>query len=227
MVDDSTWSEQEIEARANDLPPYVAPLPGIGEISQDPHLFDEQPATGRFGAKARAAIVSGTAGAMVAAMVAFLGMGERPANHNAVTTEYNLKIKKIGDGPWCDMAITVAAIHSGNIDAVCGALGRGFAYTPAHAADFKRRGLWHSGLKGIQVGDIVFFNWSKKKGGPDDVEHVGIVEHVYADGTIATDEANIGDKCARFHRDATYVVGYGRPPYAGADDVAMVVSLGA
>jgi hypothetical protein len=229
--DDQPWTEEEIEARANDLPVYVPPLPGIGEISQDPHLFDEQPAAGRFGAKARAAIVSGTAGAMVAAMVAFLGMGEHPAdsNHNDITVEYsrNVAPSPIGDGPWCDMAISVAADRSGNIVAVCGGPRRGFAYTPAHANDFARRGLWHVGIKDIQVGDVVFFRWSKKKNaGPGDVEHVGIVEHVYDDGTIATDEGNIGNRCARFHRDGTYVVGYGRPPYVGADDVAMVVSLG-
>ncbi|MGI5233788.1 CHAP domain-containing protein [Actinoallomurus sp. CA-142502] len=221
----TNWTEQEIEAHANELPSYVPPLPGISEISQDPRLFDEQPAAGRYGAKAKAAIVSGTAAAMVAAMVAFLGMGERPANHNAVTVEYNAKIARIGDGPWCDMGVSVAAIHSGNIDAVCGGLGRGFAFTPAHAADFKHRGLWDYGADDLQPGDVVFFSWSRGKS-IDDIEHVGIVEHVYADGSFTTIECNIGDKCRREHRDATYVVGRGRPPYAGADDVAMVVSLG-
>jgi hypothetical protein len=214
--DDPAWTEQEIEARANDLPPYVPPLPGIDpHISQDPGLFDEQH-TARFGMSlARAAIVSGTSAAMLAAAVALLGMGERPSNHNAVTVEYNQRIAHIGDGPWCDMGITVEALHSGNINAVCGGMGRGFAYTPAHAADFKRRGLWHAGIAGIQPGDIVFFNWSRRKG-IGDVEHVGIVEHRYTDGTAATVECNIGDMCRREHRDGTYVVGYGRPPYAAA-----------
>jgi hypothetical protein len=228
--DDPTWSEQEIDARANELPPYFPPLPGIDpHISQDPGLFAEEHAA-RFGvvSLARAAVASGTAAAMVAAAVALLGMGEHPPNHNAVTLEYNREVAKIGDGPWCDMGVTVEAIHSGNLDAVCGGPHRGFAYTPAHAADFKRRGLWHSGLSGAQPGDIVFFNWSRKKG-IDDVEHVGIVEHRYSDGTVATVECNIGDACRREHRDSTYVVGYGRPPYNAQqqeDDMPDYVSLG-
>jgi hypothetical protein len=83
-------------------------------------------------------------------------------------------------------------------------------------------------LHGIQPGDVVFFSWSRGKS-IDDIEHVGVVEHVYDDGTIVTDEGNIGDMCRREHRDSTYVVGYGRPPYNSAadDEVALVVSLGA
>ncbi|MGH3375970.1 MAG: CHAP domain-containing protein [Actinoallomurus sp.] len=224
--DDPTWTEQEIDARANDLPVYVQPLPGIEEISQDPGLFAEQHAA-RFGMTLARAAVAGTAAAMIAAAVGLLGMGERPANHNAVTLEYNAKVARIGDGPWCDMGVTVEALHSGNIDAVCGGPRRGFAYTIAHAADFKRRGLWTNGLHGIGPGCVVFFSWSRGKS-IDDIEHVGIVEHLYSDGTVATVECNIGDLCRREHRDGTYVVGYGRPPYTAQqeDDMPDYVSLG-
>lgn len=210
-----SWPEQEIEERRHTLPVYVPPLPGISDISQDPKLFDAEH-THRFGTLWRAA-VAGTAAAMIAAAVALLGTTEHPpgSNHNAITVEYNAKIAHIGDGPWCDMGVSVEALHSGNIVAVCGGAGRGFAYTPAHAAWFYATGRWHAGLRGIQPGDIVFFNWSGRKR-IGDIEHVGIVEHVYADSTIATIECNIGNACRREHRDSTYVVGYGHPRYAAA-----------
>jgi hypothetical protein len=225
--DDQTWTEQKIEERANDLPPYVQPLPGIEPISQDPGLFAAEHAA-RFGMSLARAAVAGTAAAMIAAGVALLGMGEHPANHNAVTLEYNREVAPIGDGPWCDMGVTVEALHSGNIDAVCGGPRRGFAYTIAHAQDFKRRGLWTNGLHGIGPGCVVFFAWSRGKS-IGDIEHVGIVEHVYSDGTVATIECNISDACRREHRDSTYVVGYGRPPYNAQqqeDDMPNYVSLG-
>ncbi|MGH3373196.1 MAG: CHAP domain-containing protein [Actinoallomurus sp.] len=231
MTDDPNWTEQEIEARANEIPAYVPPLPGIDPyISQAPGLFAEEHAV-RFGASlARAAMVAGTAAAMVATMVGFLGTGEHPSNHNFITVEYSRDVapSPIGDGAWCDMAVSVAASRSGNIVAVCGGPRRGFAYTIAHAQDFKRRGLWTNSLHGIGPGCVVFFSWSRGKS-ISSIEHVGVVEHVYADGTIATDEGNIGDLCRREHRDSTYVVGYGRPPYgsADADGRAIVVSLGA
>jgi hypothetical protein len=226
--DDPAWTEQEIDERANDLPAYVPPLPGIDpNISQAPGLFDAEH-TAWFGVSLARAAVAGTAAAMVAAAVALLGLGEHPANHNYVTVWYNANIARIGDGPWCDMGVTYEAGHSGNLDAVCDGPRRGFAYTPAHAEDFRRRGLWHAGLHGIRPGDIVFFNWSRRKG-IGDVEHVGIVEHKYADGTVATVECNISDACRREHRDATFVVGYGRPPYNAQqqeDDMPEYVSLG-
>lgn len=231
MTDDPTWTEQEIEAKANTLPPYVEPVPGIDpNISQDPGLFEAHHAA-RFGVLWRAA-VAGTAAAMVAAAVALLGTTEHPdgSNHNDVTLEYNREIapSPVGDGPWCDMGVSVEANRSGNIDAVCGGPRRGFAYTPAHAADFQRRGLWTYGLHGIQPGDVVFFSWSRGKS-INDIEHVGLVEHVYDDGSVATIECNIGNACRREHRDGTYVVGYGRPPYTAQqqeDDMPEYVSLG-
>lgn len=230
--DEPTWTEQEIEQRANDLPPYVPPLPGIDpSISQAPDLFDAEH-TARFGVSLARAAIAGTEAAMIAAAVALLGTTEHPpgSNHNDITLEYNREIapSPIGDGPWCDMGVSVEANRSGNIDAVCGGPRRGFAYTPAHAAWFRSVGRWHYGLGGIQPGDIVFFNWSGKKG-IDGVEHVGIVEHTYDDGTVATIECNISDACRREHRDATYVVGYGRPNYHAQkqeDDMPEYVSLG-
>ncbi|MEV5707286.1 CHAP domain-containing protein, partial [Actinoallomurus sp. NPDC052274] len=214
--------------RRNTLPADVAPLPGIDpDISQSMDLFEAEH-TERFGFPFwRAAVVAGTAAAMIAAATGLLGMGESPpdSNQNAVVTWYNRSVAKIGAGPWCDMGITWEAWHSGNVVAVCGGPGRGFALTTAHAADFRRRGLWMYGARGIRPGDVVFFSWSRGET-IGSIDHVGLVEHVYADGSFTTIECNIGNACRREHRDATYVVGYGRPPYASSPTPAPAAAGG-
>ena len=205
--DDPAWTEQEIEARRNEPNSTREPIPGVEEISQDPNLFAVDEAEPRLLAAASA---PGTVAAMLAQARALLGLGESPAgsNHNKVTTWYGF------DGAWCDMGISYEAAHSGNLAAVGGK----FAYTPAHAEWFKAHGLWHSGISGIQPGDVVFFDWDNP-GHPkfSGIEHVGVVEE--KDGSRAvTIECNISNACRREVRDSTYVVGYGRPPYTPQED---------
>ena len=115
------------------------------------------------------------------------------------------------------MSVTREAYASGNQDAVVGGPGKGFAYVPAHAAWFKSKGRFHTGTSGIRAGDIVFFNWSRRKG-TTSCDHVGVVEKVFADGTFYSLEGNTGDAFRRQHRDSTYVSGYGRPAYTTQED---------
>lgn len=96
------------------------------------------------------------------------------------------------------------------------------AYTPSGVSWFKSKRRWHNGLSGIRRGDVAYFDFP---GAPDRVSHVGIVESVNADGSVNTIEFNTsgavnGDQrngrvVARKRRKA-YIVGYGRPVYAGA-----------
>lgn len=144
--------------------------------------------------------------AMIHEMEKMLGLGESPAgsNRNYVTSWYGLV------GPWCDMAITYAAWHSGNQDAVT--FGGKYAYTVAHAQAFADHGRWHTDVAGIRGGDIVFFDWdgSNSIGA---IDHVGIVTGVNG-RDVYTIEANSDNVCARRVRGATTIVGYGRPAYA-------------
>lgn len=152
----------------------------------------------------------GTAADMIAQARKSLGTVEHPpgSNHNYITEWYNANVDRIGNGPWCDMSITMWGALSGN-----GAAVGEFAYTVWHAQWFQRRGQWHTGTGGIRAGDVVFFDWAGTRsiGG---IDHVGLVERV-SGGDIYTIEGNSGDVCRRVVRDDRYIAGYGRPAYSG------------
>lgn len=142
-----------------------------------------------------------------------LGLGENPAgsNHNYITEWYNKNIAKIGNGPWCDMAVTYWAAHSGNLAAIGAGKGIGYAYTVWHAQKFQKMGRWHYGTSGIKPGCIVFFDWSGSRK-VSAIDHVGIVEKV-SGGKIYTIEGNKANKCVRVVRDSKFIVGYGLPKF--------------
>jgi hypothetical protein len=149
----------------------------------------------------------GTAAGMIEQARALLGLGEYPpgSNHNRVTVWYGF------DGPWCDMAISYEAAHSGNLAAVMGK----FAYTVAHAEAFRAHGRWHYGLGGARPGDVVFYDWSGTRTIAG-IDHVGLIEAVHSNGTITSLEGNTSNMFLRRVRSAAVVVGYGRPAYGDA-----------
>jgi len=149
----------------------------------------------------------GTVDGMIAQARALLGIGENPpgSNHNIITQWYGV------DAAWCDISITYEAAHSDNLAAVMGR----FAGTVAHARAFQRAGRWHYGLGGARPGDVVFFDWSGTRV-VDNIDHVGLIEAVHSNGTITTLEGNTSDAFRRRARDASCVVGYGRPAYGDA-----------
>lgn len=209
------WTAEEIDARANDLPPDIPALPGVDpNVSQDPNLYDVEQLTA-------AAVAPGTAAAMISVARGLLGTVEHPDGSNnapPVTTEYGLT------GPWCDMGITYEGKHSGNA-AVVGH----FALTTAHAAWFKARGQFHYGAAGMRAGDVPFYSWSRGKT-IGSIEHVELCEKDLGGGRWSTIGCNVGNACRRETRDATYIVGYGRPAYASTtqeDVLKTVVDLGA
>lgn len=149
----------------------------------------------------------GTAAGMIGQARALLGMGESPpgSNRNPVTHWYGLI------GPWCDMSISFEAARSGNLDAVLGK----FAWTVAHAKAFRDRGRFHYGLGGCRPGDVLFMDWSGRRS-LDGIDHVGLVEAAHSNGTVTTLEGNTSDRFMRRVRNASCVVGYGRPLYGDA-----------
>ena len=148
---------------------------------------------------------------MIDAAEATLGVHETNGNNtNYITQWYGMNGQ-----PWCNMAVTYWAYHSGNAQNVC--FGGKYAYTVAHAQEFKNRGLWHpmnNGVanSGIRRGDIIFFDWS---GGTSigAIDHVGIVTGV-SGSTVLTIEGNYDNRCGRFGRTASVIAGFGRPRYA-------------
>ncbi|MFD0536663.1 peptidoglycan-binding protein [Actinomadura luteofluorescens] len=153
-----------------------------------------------------------TAAKMVAEARKTLGMSGRP---NAITREY---ASRHGDeyllAPWCDMAVTYWARHSGNAKAVLPGGDR--AYTPWHAQDFRRIGRWHSGtvssVNAAKPGDIVFYDWGGTES-IDAIDHAGVVEFSLGGGRLQTIEGNTDDAVKRRIRAAGVIAGYGRPAY--------------
>jgi peptidoglycan hydrolase-like protein with peptidoglycan-binding domain len=141
-----------------------------------------------------------------------------------IHTWYNAKFGNPDPGKyawdWCNGGLTYWAWHSGNEKAVT--FGGGYAYTVAHAQEFKDRGLFTFGTAGIRRGDVVFFDWQ----GADRIsaiDHVGVVTGVRADGSVETIEANIEDAVRRKVRTGFEIAGYGRPKYGtGATTPAPV-----
>lgn len=158
----------------------------------------------------------GTAAGMLAEARKSLGLAGRP---NHITREY---ASRHGDeflrAPWCDMAVTYWARHSGNTAAVLPGGDR--AYTPWHANDFVRIGRWRNGttagVNAAEPGDIVFFDWGATNS-VGAIDHVGVVEVVLGGGRVQTIEGNTGDVCKRRVRDASVIAGFGRPAYSGGD----------
>ncbi|WP_329032271.1 LysM peptidoglycan-binding domain-containing protein [Streptomyces sp. NBC_01725] len=117
-----------------------------------------------------------------------------------------------GNFAWCNAAITYWAVQAGEHANVC--FGTDYAYTVWHAQRFKTVGQWHTDVKGIRRGDIVFFDWA----GTNEIgkiDHIGIVTGV-SGGNVYTIEGNTENVCARRVRSAVTIVGYGRPKYKTA-----------
>lgn len=216
MTDVLDWTPEQIDARRNWHMADVPVLPGIGpgELGQPAEL----PAA-LFTMLVAAAPARGSAAAMVAAERALVGVREQPLGSNyapPITPWYG-----IGNASWCDECVSYAADKSGNAAAVGGK----FAYCPAHTRWFLSQGRWKYGAGDLREGDVVFYRWS----GPIhdlDADHVGVVLHVYADGSFLAGEGNHNDVFAIVHRDATYVAGRGRPNYnAQGDDMPIRTSL--
>ncbi|WP_328807648.1 CHAP domain-containing protein [Nonomuraea antri] len=118
------------------------------------------------------------------------------------------------NAPWCDMFIAWAADKAGVGDYV----GQ-FAWTPSHAAWFRKQGAW---TQQPEPGALVFFDWQGGKSYKG-VDHVGIVEKVQGK-KIHTIEANV-DRVwlKRKVRETEKVVGYGLPRVVKANVGAVEI----
>lgn len=139
-----------------------------------------------------------------------LGLTGRP---NYITKWYAARNGSFfADAPWCQMAISYWAFHSGNYDAVC--FGKDYAYTVWSAQEFQKRGRWGVDTAGITPGAIAFFDWAGTNN-IGAIDHVGLVVAVNG-RDITVLEGNTSDSCKLRIRHADTIVGYGRPAYVTA-----------
>ena len=116
------------------------------------------------------------------------------------------------NGPWCAMFVSWCAYMEGL--ALPASTSKGFAYTPAGAAWFQKRGRWTATPA---KGHVVFFNFPGDH--VDRISHVGFVEEVQSDGTILTIEGNTDERGGRTGGQVMRklrrvgIIGYGVPDY--------------
>lgn len=125
---------------------------------------------------------------------------------------------------WCAMFVSWAADQAGLT-----AIIPKHAYTPSGAQWFKDRGQWHTDVKQIRRGDIVYFDFP---GAPDRISHVAIAEADWSGSSVQTIEGNTsgviggdqrnGGVCARKTRSSS-IVGFGRPAYSTTKKVRVTV----
>ncbi|MDP8929180.1 MAG: CHAP domain-containing protein, partial [Actinomycetota bacterium] len=86
-------------------------------------------------------------------------------------------------GPWCAMYLSWVFHQAGM--SLPASTSKGFAYTPAGAAWFRKQNRW---TQQPRPGDVVFFDFPSD--GVNRISHVGLVEEVRADGSILAIEGN-------------------------------------
>lgn len=153
-----------------------------------------------------------------------IGMEGRP---NPITREY---AERHGadylEAPWCDMAITYWAHHSGNEAVVLPEGDR--ALTIWHAEDGERLGRWHAGTETeianhALPGAVVFFDWEGTDS-IDSIDHVGLVEVNLGDGRVQTIEGNTDNACKRRVRGSSVIAGFWNPAYEGGNSTEAIVN---
>lgn len=153
-----------------------------------------------------------------------IGYKESPKGSNR--TKYGSWYGLNGE-PWCAMFVSWVFDKAGL--RLPASTSKGFAYTPAGAAWFKKQGRWVSNISTkAEAGDVVFFYWPNM----GRIAHVGIVEDVRPNGDLETIEGNTdaaggrtgGQVMRRVRSRATVhrYGGFGQPLFETEDDMAKV-----
>lgn len=111
-----------------------------------------------------------------------IGYKESPSGSNR--TKYGQWYGLNGE-PWCAMFVSWVFDKAGL--RLPASTSKGFAYTPAGAAWFKRQGKWLTNISTkVTPGMVVFFYWPSM----GRIAHVGIVEEVKPNGDLVCIEGN-------------------------------------
>lgn len=150
---------------------------------------------------AMGAVPAGTGGAgVLAAVQREIGQAEQPpgSNDSPRIAVYRNATAGSGVGPWCAYFTSWAAREAGM---PLGDSGEGFGSVDALYAWAQRAGRAVSNGTGVvpRPGDLIVWD-----------EHVGVVESVQPDGSIATIEGNSSDRVSRRVHPADGALGYVR-----------------
>jgi hypothetical protein len=151
---------------------------------------------------------SAQAAARVALALRELGVAEQPpgSNDGARIAEYRTVTARAGVGPWCAYFTSWVGAQAGT---PLGAAGQGEGYVPTMANWLRDSGRYVTPTEGTpRPGDLVFFDWE----GDGELDHIGLVESVTADGRVHTIEGNADGAVRQRDYAASQIAGYGLLP---------------
>ena len=160
---------------------------GLGAAAGPPAATGPVPATGG-------------GAAVLAAVQGEVGQAEQPpgSNDSARIAQYRRATAGSGVGPWCAYFTSWAAREAGM---PLGEQGQGFGSVDALYGWAQRAGRAVDNGPGVvpRPGDLIVWD-----------EHIGVVESVGADGSVATIEGNSSQRVSRRVHDAGSALGYVR-----------------
>jgi hypothetical protein len=143
---------------------------------------------------------TGGGAAVLAAVQGEVGQAEQPpgSNDSARISQYRQATAGSGVGPWCAYFTSWAAREAGM---PLGEQGQGFGSVDALYAWAQRAGRAVPNGPGVvpRPGDLIVWD-----------EHIGVVESVQPDGSVATVEGNSSDQVSRRVHEAGSALGYVR-----------------
>jgi hypothetical protein len=185
-------------APAPATPPATA-APAVGGATDFSTLL--QSAGAATPMTAASVVPTGTAGGgVLAAVQREVGVAEQPPGSNDAPriAQYRQATAGSGVGPWCAYFASWAARESGM---PLGENGQGFGSVDALYGWAQRTGRAVPNGPGVvpRPGDLIVWD-----------EHVGVVESVQPDGSVATIEGNSSDQVSRRVHEAGSALGYVR-----------------
>jgi hypothetical protein len=176
------------------------PLPSLGGTAMGASSVPLAGATGVAPAPTTAVPASGGGAAVLAAVQGEVGQAEQPpgSNDSARIAQYRQATAGSGVGPWCAYFTSWAARQAGM---PLGEQGQGFGSVDALYAWAQRAGRAVPNGPGVvpRPGDLIVWD-----------EHIGVVESVQPDGSVATIEGNSSDQVSRRVHPADSALGYVR-----------------
>jgi hypothetical protein len=146
--------------------------------------------------------------ARVALALRELGVAEDPpgSNDSARIAEYRTATARSGVGPWWAYFTSWIGAQAGT---PLGAGGQGEGYVPTMANWLRGDGRYVTPTQGTpRPGDLVFFDWERD----GELDHIGLVESVTADGRVHTIEGNADGAVRQRDYAASQIAGYGLLP---------------
>jgi peptidoglycan hydrolase-like protein with peptidoglycan-binding domain len=201
-----TYGPEESDEAINVLEAQTLPSPDVGPPPGEPAVVDAESLLGPT------SYPPGTLERVLAQAASQIGYRQGANEASKFGSWYGVPNKL-----WCAMFVSWAYYTSGL--PLPGKTSKGFSHCNDGRAWFKARERWTSTPA---RGHVVFYQWGDPAG---DLDHVGIVERVLADGSIIAIEGNTPspqpprqpDGVFHVHRiNPRTIAGYGIPPYVKA-----------